>query len=130
MGGHGALRIAYQNARRIGAVAALRPAIDCHALIDTPGANDPRYEALRLIYADPERARQDSAILHIHPLNWPRKQWFGCAPGDLWWEGAERLRMKLYSLGVPHECDLESPENDLGEVVAWLAAAMGLSTPR
>jgi pimeloyl-ACP methyl ester carboxylesterase len=128
MGGHGALRIAYQHARRIAAVAAIRPAIDCHTLIDTPAVNDPRYEALRLVYGDPERARQDSAILHIHPLNWPRKQWFGSPPGDPWSEGAERLRMKLYSLGVPHECDLESP--DLAEVVAWLAAAMGPSNAR
>ncbi|MGL4512522.1 MAG: alpha/beta hydrolase-fold protein [Lacipirellulaceae bacterium] len=124
MGGHGALRSAYLNARRVAAVAALRPAIDCHKLIESPLANDRRYEALRRAYDEPERARQDSAILHIHPLNWPRKQWFGCPPSDPWWEGCDRLRMKLFSLGVPHECDLESPAIDLAVAVEWLAVAL------
>jgi S-formylglutathione hydrolase FrmB len=59
--------------------------------------------------ADPEAARQDTAPLHIHLLNWPRHQFFSCDPSDyIWWDSADRLRMKLYSLGVPHECDLET----------------------
>ena len=61
------------------------------------------------MYGDPEAARQDTATLHIHPLNWPRHQFFCCDPEDYrWWESADRLRMKLYSLGVPHVCDLET----------------------
>ena len=61
------------------------------------------------MYRDPESARQDTAILHVHPLNWPRHQFFCCDPEDeRWWESADRLRMKLYSLGVPHEIDLET----------------------
>jgi hypothetical protein len=36
--------------------------------------------------------------------------------------------MKLFSLGVPHECDLESSTIDLDSVVAWLAKAIGLAT--
>ena len=61
------------------------------------------------MYDTPEQARQDSATLHIHPLNWPRNQFFCCCPEDTdWWDSADRLRMKLYSLGVPHECELET----------------------
>ena len=61
------------------------------------------------MYRDAEQARQDTATLHIHPLNWPRHQWFCCDPADYrWHDSADRLRMKLYSLGVPYECDLET----------------------
>jgi S-formylglutathione hydrolase FrmB len=61
------------------------------------------------MYRDSEDARQDSALLHIHPLNWPRNQFFCCDPTDLrWHDSSERLRMKLASLGVPFECDLET----------------------
>src|SRR3990172_8740085 len=57
----------------------------------------------------PEAVRQDTATLHIHPLNWPRHQFFSCDPTDhRWWESADRLHMKLDSLGVPHECDLDT----------------------
>jgi hypothetical protein len=42
-------------------------------------------------------------------LNWPRNQFFCCDPTDVrWHESADRLRMKLSSLGVPFECDLET----------------------
>jgi S-formylglutathione hydrolase FrmB len=48
-------------------------------------------------------------LLHIHPLNWPRHQFFCCDPEDeRWWESAERLRMKLWALGIPHQCDLKT----------------------
>ena len=61
------------------------------------------------MYRDAEDCRQDTAILHIHPLNWPRHQWFCCDPLDTrWHDSVDRLRMKLFSLGVPHECDLET----------------------
>ena len=61
------------------------------------------------MYRDAEDARQDTATLHIHPLNWPRNQFFCCDPTDYrWHESVDRLRMKLWSLGVPFECDLET----------------------
>ena len=61
------------------------------------------------MYRDAEDARQDSALLHIHPLNWPRNQFFCCDPTDYrWHDSADRLRMKLWSLGVPFECDLDT----------------------
>jgi S-formylglutathione hydrolase FrmB len=64
-------------------------------------------ETIRQMYRDKEDARQDTALLHIHPLNWPRHQFFCCDPADYrWHQSADRLRMKLWSLGVPHEHDL------------------------
>jgi S-formylglutathione hydrolase FrmB len=101
MGGQGALRLAYKYPDKFPVVAAISPAIDYHLRMDEGD------ETLPKMYADKESARQDTALLHIHPLNWPRHQYFCCDPEDYrWHESAERLRMKLWSLGVPHEIDL------------------------
>lgn len=103
MGGQGALRFAYKYPKLFPVVAAISPAIDYHLRI--PEGD----ETLALMYSDTEEARQETAILHVHPLNWPRHQFFCCDPGDVrWYDGADRLRMKLSSLGVPHQCDLET----------------------
>ncbi len=102
MGGQGALRIAYKHPDRFPVVAAISPAIDYQSRFDDD-------EVIQQMYSDTESVRQDTATLHIHPLNWPRHQFFSCDPADhRWWDSADRLRMKLYSLGVPHECDLET----------------------
>jgi S-formylglutathione hydrolase len=102
MGGQGGLRFAYKHPDLFPVVAAISPAIDYQTRYEED-------EILQQIYTDPEAVRQDTATLHIHPLNWPRHQFFCCDPADYrWWESADRLRMKLYSLGVPHECDLET----------------------
>jgi pimeloyl-ACP methyl ester carboxylesterase len=103
MGGQGALRLAYKHPNIFPIAAAISPAIDYQIRMDEGD------ETLFLMYRDAEEARQDTATLHIHPLNWPRHQWFSCDPVDYrWHESAERLRSKLYSLGVPHTCDLET----------------------
>jgi S-formylglutathione hydrolase FrmB len=103
MGGQGALRISFKHPRTFPIVAAISPAIDYHLRMDEGD------ETLPLMYPDKESARQDTATLHVHPLNWPRNTWFCCDPSDFrWHESAERLRMKLAALGIPHECDLES----------------------
>jgi S-formylglutathione hydrolase FrmB len=105
MGGQGALRMAYKYPDRFPVVAAISPAIDFHRRLEDPQEDDPLFE----MYPDPESARQETAILYIHPLNWPRHQFFCCDPGDpRWYDSADRLRMKLSSLGVPFECDLET----------------------
>ncbi len=104
MGGQGALRMAYKYPNVFPTVAAIAPAIDFQKRIDE--GIDP---GLLEMYGDAEEARQDSALLHIHPLNWPRNQFFCCDPADLrWHDSVDRLRMKLWSLGVPFECDLET----------------------
>jgi S-formylglutathione hydrolase FrmB len=103
MGGQGALRLSYKRPNIFPVVAAIAPAVDYHVRMQHGDA------ALRQMYRDPEQARQDTATLHIHPLNWPRHQWFACDPEDYeWYESSDRLRMKLYSLGVPYEADLET----------------------
>ena len=102
MGGQGALRFAYKYPDIFPVVAAISPAIDYQNRFSFD-------ETIPDMYRDAEAARQDSALLHVHPLNWPRHQFFCCDPTDYrWWDGADRLRMKLSSLGVPHECDLEA----------------------
>lgn len=130
-GGHGALRLAYKRAREFPVSAAWRPAIDCHQLIERrlpppAGMTADAVRSLAARYRDAEQCRQDSAVLHIHPLGWPRHQWFGCPPGDPWWEGCDRLRMKLTSLGVPHAAEIDTPANAndpavTDRVVAWIA---------
>jgi S-formylglutathione hydrolase FrmB len=104
MGGQGALRMAYKYPHLFSTVAAIAPAIDYQKRIEE--GIDP---GLDFMYRDAEEARQDTATLHVHPLNWPRNQFFCCDPTDLRWHSSvDRLRMKLWSLGVPFECDLES----------------------
>jgi len=103
MGGQGALRISYKYPDTFPVVAAISPAIDFHT----------RYyegdETIPQMFADPEAARQETATLYARPLYWPRHQFFCCDPTDTrWWESSDRLHMKLYSMGIPHEHDLES----------------------
>jgi hypothetical protein len=87
-------------------VVGISPAIDYQQRLRHPEDED---EPLFEMYPDPESARQDTATLHVHPLNWPRNIWFCCDPDDhRWHDSADRLRMKLYSLGIPHTCDLQT----------------------
>ena len=103
MGGQGALRLAFKFPNVFPIVAAIAPAID-YQLRYREGD-----ETLRQMYTDEEQVRQDTATLHVHPLNWPRNIWFSCDPADhRWHESADRLRMKLAALGVPYQCDLET----------------------
>jgi pimeloyl-ACP methyl ester carboxylesterase len=101
MGGQGALRMAFKHPNTFPVVAAVSPAIDYYQRWDD---ND---ETICQMYADKEAARQDTATLHIHPLNWPRNIWFCCDPTDeRWVESSERLRMKLSALGIPFQSEL------------------------
>jgi S-formylglutathione hydrolase FrmB len=103
MGGQGALRLAYRHADLFPVVAALAPAIDFHKRHQE---GDPILQAM---YPDHEAARQDTALLRVHPWKWPRQQFFCCDPADRrWWDSADRLRMKLRSMGIPFACDLET----------------------
>ncbi len=110
MGGQGALRLAYRYPTIFPVVAAIAPAIDFHlAMRDSDASeNESLYDTLWDIYSDVERARQDTAILHVHPLNWPRNQFFASDPADWQWhDGAVRLHSKLVALGIPHTALLE-----------------------
>lgn len=103
MGGQGALRFAFKHPNVFPIAAAISPAIDYQSRLREGD------DVLRRMYRDEEEARQDTATLHVHPLNWPRNIWFCCDPVDYrWHDSADRLRMKLFSLGIPHECDLDT----------------------
>jgi S-formylglutathione hydrolase len=113
MGGQGALRIAYRHPTLFPVSAAIAPSIDFHlAMRECDERIDGEYyDTLWETYGDVERARQDTAILHVHPLNWPRHQWFASDPTDLHWhDGAARLQSKLRALGIPHTLSLDSRE--------------------
>ena len=104
MGGQGALRLSFKFPNRLPIAAAIAPALDYQLAY-----YDEEEKALPAMYAEPEAARQDTAILHVHPLNWPRNIWFAADPADdRWYGSAERLKMKLSALGIPHEADLET----------------------
>lgn len=104
MGGQGALRLAFKHPNRFPICAAIAPTIDYqHSFYDDEEGTLPR------MYADPEAARQDTATLHVHPLNWPRNIFFAADPADpRWHESAEKLRMKLSALGIPYDCEMEA----------------------
>jgi S-formylglutathione hydrolase len=103
MGGQGALLQAYRHPRVVPVVGAIAPAIDFHQLVPQTD------ELLTEVFANREWARQHTAILHVHPLNYPPCQYFCCDPQDyLWFDSSDRLRMKLSSIGIPFEADLET----------------------
>ena len=103
MGGQGALRFSFKHPNTFPVVAAISPAIDYQWRMEEGD------ETLWQMYADPEQARQDTATLHVHPLNWPRHIWYCCDPVDYrWYESAEKLTTKLAALGIPHDYDLET----------------------
>ena len=102
MGGQGALQLAYRYASKFPVVAAIAPAVDFYQLY---GSGIP----LDAMFPDREAARQASVVLNLHPLAWPRYQFFCCDPADAeWFDGAARLGMKLSSSGILHERDLET----------------------
>ena len=102
MGGQGALQLAYRAGREFPVVGAISPAVDFH---NWHGRGLPLDE----MFSSAEQARQQTATLNLHPLNWPRHQFFVCDPTDEdWFEGCERLASKLSSSGIPYERDLET----------------------
>jgi S-formylglutathione hydrolase len=115
MGGQGALRLAYRHPGVFPIAAAVAPALDFHLGMRQAADRDDGelFDTLWETFGDVERARQDTAILHVHPLNWPRHQWFASSPDDLHWhDGAGRLHGKLVALGIPHEAVLEGPPGE------------------
>ncbi|HVA45939.1 MAG TPA: alpha/beta hydrolase-fold protein [Pirellulales bacterium] len=122
MGGQGALRLSFKYPNRLPIVAAMSPAIDFQLAY-----YDEDELALPAIYAEPEAARQDTATLHVHPLNWPRNIYFACDPADdPWFASAERLKMKLSALGIPHDADMQTTAQGRARAYSELMAAKAL----
>ncbi|MFV0444325.1 MAG: alpha/beta hydrolase [Planctomycetaceae bacterium] len=102
MGGQGAVNLGFRNARRFPVVAAIAPDIDFH---QWHGAGT----ALDQLFPSREAARQQTATLHLHPLNWPRHVLMVCDPDDpACFDGTERLASKLISSGIPFDCDFQT----------------------
>jgi len=102
MGGQGVLQLAYRRPREFPVVAAISPAVDFHNWV---GQGLPLDEMFR----DREAARQQTATLRVHPISWPKHQLLLCDPTDEeWFEGVERLAMKLASTGIPFESDFQT----------------------
>jgi hypothetical protein len=102
MGGQGAVNLGFRHARKFPVVVAIAPDIDFH---QWHGQGTP----LDRLFSSREAARQQTATLHLHPLNWPRLLLLLCDPADpVAWEGTERLASKLISSGVPFECDFQT----------------------
>jgi hypothetical protein len=108
MGGQGALQLAYRHARTFPVVVAISPKVDFE---DWHGHGT----TLDEIFPDRESARQATATLHIHPLDWPRHQLLLCDPADVYCrDGVEILASKLSSSGIPFEDDLQSSHGGYG----------------
>ncbi len=108
MGGQGALQLAYRNARRFATVAAISPKVDFETWYGHGTTLDE-------IFPDREAARQATATLHIHPLDWPKHQLLICDPADFYsFDGALTLASKLSSTGIPFESDFVSTHGGFG----------------
>jgi S-formylglutathione hydrolase len=101
MGGHGAVRLAFRNPDRFRVAASLNGSFDFHEWF---GRGTPLDE----MYASNERARQDTAVLHIDPVRWPPHLWFASDPDSDWYRGNDRLHEKLTAYGIAHAADLET----------------------
>jgi S-formylglutathione hydrolase len=95
MGGQGALRLAFKHPNLFPVVAAISPIIEYQELYG-------RGMALDAMYDSKEQCRQDTAILHLHPTQYPPHIFYCIGPDDPWYRGSDRLYEKMNALGVPH----------------------------
>ena len=124
MGGQGALRLAFRHPERFPVAVSRAGAFDVQ---DWYGRGTPLDE----MYASRERARQDSAVLHVDGHRWPRHLWLACAPTDAaCYRGNDRLREKLTAMGVPHTADLDARGETTGAMLAFMADALAKEAKR
>ncbi|MGC1272544.1 MAG: hypothetical protein WBC44_02465, partial [Planctomycetaceae bacterium] len=97
-GGQGVLQLAYRRPREFPVVAAVNPAIDFHELHGSGTSIDDLFPTC-------EAARQQTAILRMQGVGWPRRQLLLADRRNFWFNGADRLDMKLRSMGIPLESD-------------------------
>ena len=108
MGGQGALQLTYRHARQFPTVVAISPKIDFESWWG-------HGTSLDTLFADREAARQRTAILHLHPLNYPKHQFLLCDPTDLYcFDGVLTLASKLSSTGILFEQDFVSTHGGFG----------------
>jgi len=103
-GGAGALNLAYRHVRQFRIVAGIGADLDFHRRWQVS-------PALRELFTSEEAARQQTPLLHLHPLNWPPHQFFACDTSDvIAFEGTERMLSKLGSMGIPSESTITAAE--------------------
>jgi S-formylglutathione hydrolase len=108
MGGQGALQLSYRHARRFPVVAAISPKVD----FETWWGHGTSLDEL---FPDREAARQRTAILQLHPLNYPKLQLLLCDREDIYCrDGVLTLASKLSSTGIPFEYDFETTQGGYG----------------
>lgn len=127
MGGQGALQLAYRYARQFPVVAAISPKVDFETWYGHGTSLDE-------MFPDRESARQQTATLHVHPLDWPTHQLLLCDPADHYClDGVLTLASKLSSTGIPYEYDFSTTQGGYGwqyanamaqRVVAFLARGL------
>ncbi len=99
MGGQGVLQLAYRHPTEFPIAAALAPAVDFHEWFEQGLPLDE-------MFPNREAARQQTAVLQIQGMNWPRHQLITCDPTDHdLLPSVERLASKLRSSGIPFESD-------------------------
>jgi pimeloyl-ACP methyl ester carboxylesterase len=102
MGGQGALRLGFRRPDLFPVVAGISSAIDFHEWHGQGGPLDDMYETR-------EHCRQDTAVLHVHPSEFPAHVFFCIDPADSdWYRGNDRLHEKLSALGIAHEIDFST----------------------
>jgi S-formylglutathione hydrolase FrmB len=108
MGGQGALQLAYRHARLFPTVVAISPKVDFEQWWG-------HGTSLDQIFPNREAARQRTATLHLHPLNYPKNQLLLCDPADRYClDGVLTLASKLSSTGILFEQDFESSHGGFG----------------
>jgi S-formylglutathione hydrolase len=99
MGGQGAIRLAFKRPQLFPVVAGISSALDYHELY---GQGLPIDD----MYTSKEQCRQDTALMHVPPTNYPSSIFFCIDPADgKWFRGNDRLHEKLNALGIPHDID-------------------------
>jgi S-formylglutathione hydrolase len=99
MGGQGALRLAFRHSESFQVVAGMNAILDFQELYHEGTALDEMYDSK-------EQCRQDTAILQIHPAQYPAHMLLCCDPANQrWLRGNDRLHEKLSALGIAHELD-------------------------
>lgn len=108
MGGQGALQLAYRHARQFPLVVAISPKVD----FDSWWGHG---TSLDTLFPDREAARQRTATLHLHPLNYPKHQLLVCDPADSYcFDGVLTLASKLSSTGILFDQDFETTHGGFG----------------
>lgn len=100
MGGQGALRLAFRHPQLFPAAAGISSAFDFHEWYGEGTTLDEMFDSK-------EQARQDTALMHVPPYDYPPHLFFCIDPADYpWHRGNDRLHEKLNALGIPHTIDL------------------------